>query len=119
MKKIWVGGPAAKAADCKSATLETSKVRFLPGPLCMIVKLEEFSMNLYGFMQNSGVSTKFFGKRLSDGKFGMVKKQVQPNRYDNINEILCFYLGKLFGVNVSEASQGIYNGDNDWGKSGV
>lgn len=71
-------------------------------------------MNLYEFMQNSGVSTKFFGKRLSDGKFGMVKRQVQPNKYDNINECLCYYLGKLFGVNVCEASQEIYNGDNDW-----
>lgn len=29
---IWVGSPAARAADCKSATLETTKVRVLPGP---------------------------------------------------------------------------------------
>lgn len=29
---IWVGSPAARAADCKSATLDTSKVRVLPGP---------------------------------------------------------------------------------------
>lgn len=69
---------------------------------------------LYEDMQTVGVGPKFFGKRLSDGKFGMVKKQVQPNRYDNINEILCFYLGKLFGVNVCEASQVIYDGENDW-----
>ena len=31
--KIWVGGTAATAGDCKSPTLETPKVRVLPCPL--------------------------------------------------------------------------------------
>lgn len=29
---LWAGGTAATAGDCKSPTLETSKVRVLPGP---------------------------------------------------------------------------------------
>lgn len=29
---LWVGSPAAKAAVCKTATLDTPKVRVLPGP---------------------------------------------------------------------------------------
>lgn len=29
---LWVGSPEAKAAVCKTATLDTPKVRVLPGP---------------------------------------------------------------------------------------
>ena len=32
-RKIWVGSLAAKAADCKSVTLETALVRVQPCPL--------------------------------------------------------------------------------------
>lgn len=62
----------------------------------------------------AGISKKFLGKRIRDNKIGMVKKSVSPDGYDNINEVLCYHLGKLFGVRVCEASTESYSGSNHW-----
>lgn len=61
-----------------------------------------------------GVGRKFLGKRKKDNKVGIVKYTVTKNAYDNINEVACYYLGKLFGVSVCEASFEIYNGNSGW-----
>lgn len=65
-------------------------------------------------LYTAGISKKFLGKRIRDNKIGMVKKSVSPDGYDNINEVLCYHLGKLFGVRVCEASTESYSRSNHW-----
>lgn len=61
-----------------------------------------------------GVAKKFVAKRIRDNKKGIAKQSISSNKYDNINEVVCYELGKLFGVNVCEASLETYKGANDW-----
>lgn len=62
-----------------------------------------------------GVGEKFLAQRFRDGKYGMMKKSVSRGYYDNINEVLAFHLGKLFNVDVCEASFETWDGSNkDW-----
>lgn len=61
-----------------------------------------------------GVGRKFLGVRKKDNRVGMVKYSIVPNKYDNINEVVCWELGKLFSVNVCEASFEVYKGDTNW-----
>ena len=55
-----------------------------------------------------GVGTKIMATR-ADGKCGVLKRSVSRLWYDNTNELLCYDLGKLFGVNVCRATEQYYN----------
>lgn len=59
-----------------------------------------------------GVSKKFFGKRVSDGKVGCVKFELFPNSYDIRNEVLAYKLGKLLNFDVVEATFEKFDGSN-------
>lgn len=72
-----------------------------------VEKLGEIEYNTIGF---KGVNKKFKGRRLSDGKFGIVKFPLVQESYDCINEVVCYELGKLFGFDVAEASLEYYLG---------
>ena len=78
------------------------------------VKLVMDVTELSKVMSTLGVGVKFLGQRIKDNKIGMVKKSTSLELYDNINEVLCYHLGKLFGVRVCEASFEVYKGSNKW-----
>ena len=60
-----------------------------------------------------GTLMKFFGYRKRDRRVGVVKYSLGDILNDNINEVICYKLGKLFGVNVCEASLEIYEGKHN------
>lgn len=76
-----------------------------------VIKIYDMS-EMLNYMSTLGVGEKFYGKRIRDGRYGVVKKTVSPYRYDNINEVLAYRLGKLFGVKVCEASFESFDGSN-------
>lgn len=78
-----------------------------------VIKLHEVS-DLRNRIHTPGVGRKFFGKHKTDTKNGVVKYSTVPNGYDNINEVVCYHLGKLFGVSICEASFEVYNNDRNW-----
>jgi hypothetical protein len=57
----------------------------------------------------TGVSTKFFGRRLRDDKEGCVKFEIFPGSLDLNNEVIAYELGKLLNFDVAEASLETYN----------
>lgn len=61
-----------------------------------------------------GVAKKFIARRMSDNRVGIAKQSLSSNKYDNINEVVCYELGNLLGIRVCEASSEIYKGANDW-----
>lgn len=67
---------------------------------------------LKNIMTTTGVGKKFLARRIRDGKVGMAKVSVTSQGYDNINEVVCYELGKLFGVRACEASFETYNDDD-------
>lgn len=77
-----------------------------------VLKLKDLK-DLKTVMTTVGVGRKFLGKRLKDSKIGMVKSSVSPFLYDNINEVLCFELGKLFNIPICEASFETYHKNNN------
>lgn len=66
-----------------------------------VVKLSNITGITPGYI---GVSKKFFGKRVMDGKVGCIKFELFPNSYDIKNEVLAYELGKLLKFDVAEAS---------------
>lgn len=76
-----------------------------------VVKIKSIK-DLKEIMSTVGVGKKFLGRRIRDNRIGMVKTSVSPFLYDNINEVMCFELGKLFGVPVCEASFETYQRNN-------
>ncbi|MBR1453926.1 MAG: hypothetical protein IJ593_04710 [Lachnospiraceae bacterium] len=61
-----------------------------------------------------GTGKKFLALRKRDGRTGVAKFSVSLDGCDNINEILCYELGKLLNVDVCEASKEVYNHSNGW-----
>lgn len=78
-----------------------------------IIKLQEVNY-LRNRIHTPGVGRKFFGGHKTDTKNGVVKYSTVPNGYDNINEVVCYHLEKLFGVSVCKASFEVYNNGNNW-----
>lgn len=78
------------------------------------VSMLQTSRTLWGANSpdSPGVGKKFLGQRLSDAAVGMVKYPCGPCNNDNRNEILCYELGKLFGVPVCEAASVVYKGND-------
>jgi hypothetical protein len=98
---------------CKNET-----IRLIRGTLPLIKdKHKETSKNtvikIGSLIQSTsgsvGVGKKFFGKRVSDNKFGCVKFEIFPNSLDINNEVLAYKLGKLLKFDVAEASFETYN----------
>lgn len=77
-----------------------------------VVKLVDFE--LCDAIGSPGVGQKFVGKLKDTGEIGIVKRTVSSHKYDNINEVLCYDLGLLFGVRVCRAKHVIYKSSNDW-----
>ena len=66
-----------------------------------------FPINPFGV---AGVNEKFIGKRLCDGRIGVVKFSLSNDSLDSVNEVICYHLGQLFGIDVAEASLEYFNG---------
>lgn len=108
--------------DVVNATLRCGKVCMLDGPVPKIREYEngtlEFTNNtvskLLSFSDattSGGIGGKFLGMRTSDNKLGIVKRRFGESTFDNTNEVICWRLGKLFGVKVCEASFEYFRGE--------
>lgn len=108
--------------DVVNATLRCGKVCMLDGPVPKIREQEngtlEFTNNTVskllsfsGSATSGGIAEKFLGVRTSDGKIGILKRRFGDNTFDSINEVICWKLGKLFGVEVCEASFEYFKGE--------
>lgn len=56
-----------------------------------------------------GSNKKCLGYRMRDKRVGIIKLPLIGNSKDCVNEVVCYELGKLFGVDVAEASIETFN----------
>jgi len=59
---------------------------------------------------STGNNEKFLGRRICDGKLGVVKFPIIKSSLDCINEVVAYRLGLLFGIPVCKASREVFDG---------
>lgn len=108
----------SKTTDFTNIVISSdNRVRMLSGSIPLLVNVDSSNRNntnddtvvkvcdiQSGTSGSLGVGKKFFGKRIKDGKVGVVKFSLTQDSLDINNEVIAYELGKILGFDIAEAS---------------